>query len=125
MISTPHVLLVEDEFLIRMNTTEFLQDAGFVVIEAWDGHEAIRLLETIDCLHLLFTDVRMPGTVDGVDLAHHVRQRYPTLPVLVVSGYAPDLPARLDALSPPLTFISKPYKHRDIVQTLKQFTADA
>ena len=123
MDSAPRILLVEDEFLVRLNAAEFLENAGFEVIEAWDGQEAVRLLGVIGHFHALFTDVRMPGTIDGVDLAFHVRQRHPILPVLVVSGYAPNLALRLDALSPPVTFIGKPYADRDVVRTLKQFTA--
>jgi CheY-like chemotaxis protein len=59
---------------------EFLQDAGFKVVEAWDGEEAIRLLEAGGRFEALHTDVRMPGRVDGIDLVHEARRRYPACP---------------------------------------------
>lgn len=59
------VLLVEDENLIRLVTSEILQDEGFEVVEAWNGDEAVRLLDGPDSFDILFTDVQMPGTLDG------------------------------------------------------------
>ena len=114
----PRVLLVEDEVLIRMMMGEILRDEGFEVIEAWSGDEAVKLLASCGPLEALFTDVRMPGDVDGIDLAHHVRLSHPGLPVLVVSGYAVNLTERLGGLKPPVKFLDKPYDFAMVVVAL-------
>lgn len=88
-------LLVEDEGIIRLVAAETLRDAGFAVVEAWDGDEAARLLNRVDGFDVLFTDVRMPGTLDGIDVAVHARRREPAIPVLVVSGHTAQLTSRL------------------------------
>jgi CheY-like chemotaxis protein len=117
------VLLVEDEGLIRLLTAEVLQEEGFEVVEAWNGVEAIRLLDGPDGFDVLFTDVRMPGALDGIDVAEHARRRDPTIPILVVSGYAVDLRRRLSALEPAAVFLSKPYNMREIVDALRRLMA--
>lgn len=116
------VLLVEDEGLIRMMTAEFLQDEGFEVTEAWDGDEAARLLDGPARFDVLFTDVRMPGVLDGIGVAMHARRRWATLPLLVVSGYAPQLVARLGALNPAAAFIGKPYDLDKVAGTLRRLS---
>ena len=121
-MATARVLLVEDEGLIRLMTAEILRDEGFEVVEAWDGDEAARLLNKLDGFDVLFTDVRMPGTLDGIDVAVHARRRDPAIPVLVVSGYAAQLMSRLGVLDPAAVFISKPYDLEEIVDALKRLT---
>lgn len=117
------ILLVEDEGLIRLITSEALCDEGFEVVEAWNGDEAAKLLDGPDRFDVLFTDVQMPGTLDGIDVAVHARRRDPAVPVLVVSGYAGQLTSRLDVLAPPpAVFISKPYSLEEIVTALKRLT---
>lgn len=117
-MATTRVLLVEDEGLIRLVAAEALQDEGFEVIEAWDGDEAARLLSGPGTFDVLFTDVRMPGVLDGVDVAIHARVRHPAIHVLVVSGYAPNLIARLGMLEPAVHFMSKPYILAEVVAKL-------
>ena len=119
----PRILFVEDEFLIRLTMVEFLQDAGFDVVEAWDSAEAIRVLGQHTVFQALITDVRMPGALDGIDLAHYVRQRYPTMPIVVVSGYAANLTQRLGDLHPPATFFDKPYVYQKVATALGHLTA--
>ena len=121
-MATTRVLLVEDESLIRLVTADYLRDEGFEVVEARDGDEAARLLDTLDGFDVLFTDVRMPGMLDGVEVAVRARQRHPELPVLVVSGYAARLTDRLGALQPPTVFMGKPYALREVVDTLGRLT---
>lgn len=121
-MATARILLVEDEGLIRMVTADYLRDEGFEVVEAWDGDEAARLLDASDRFDVLFTDVRMPGVLDGVDVAVRARRRHPKLPVLVVSGYAARLASRLGALQPPAVFMNKPYALREIVDALGRLT---
>ena len=121
-VAAVRVLLVEDEGLIRFVTSELLRDEGFEIIEAMDGDEAVRLIDGSDGLDVLFTDVQMPGTLDGVEVAEYARRRHPTLPVLVVSGYAAKLISRLGVLKPPAVFINKPYGLEEIVEVLKRMT---
>ncbi len=122
-MAAARVLLVEDEGLIRMMTAEFLVDEGFEVVEAWDGDEAARLLDGPDRFDILFTDVRMPGTLDGIDVAVHARRRDPRISVLVVSGYTGQFTSRLGVLAPPAVFISKPYDVIEIVDVLRRLAA--
>lgn len=121
-MATTRVLLVEDDDLVRLMAAEVLRDEGFEVVEAQDGDEAARLLDDPDGYDVLFTDVRMPGTLDGVDVAMHLRQRHPAIPVLVVSGGAPRLMSRLGKLEPPVVFINKPYRLQEIVAALNSMT---
>ena len=116
------VLLVEDEGLIRMVMAEFLQDEGFDVMEAWNGDEAVRLLDGPNDVHILFTDVQMPGSRDGVDVAVHARRLYPQIPILIVSGYATALISRLGVLDPAALFMSKPYRLREVGEALHRMS---
>ena len=119
------VLLVEDESIIRLVAAEVLHDEGFEVAEAWNGAEAVRLLNGPGTFDVLFTDVRMPGTLDGVDVAIYARSRYPAIPVLVVSGYAAHLMTRLSVLEPVAHFMSKPYNLAEVVDKLNQLVGPA
>ena len=116
------VLLVEDEALIRLVTAEMLRDEGFEVFEARNGDEARALLNDPDDFDVLFTDVRMPGTLDGIDLVLLIRRRHPTIPVLVVSGYAANIMRRLSGLQPAAVFISKPYSLAKVADVLHRLT---
>lgn len=101
-MATFRVLLVEDESLIRWMLAEALEDEGFDVVEAVDGDEGIKGLETCGVFNVLLTDVRMPGSIDGVHLATYARARDSELPVVVVSGHAANLQRRLGELDPVL-----------------------
>ena len=101
------VLFVEDDGLIQMLVADFLHDEGFVVTEARDGDEAAGLLDAAHGLDILFTDVRMPGTLDGVDLACQARRQHPALPLLIVSGYASQLTTRLGVFDPAAAFSAR------------------
>ena len=81
------VLVVEDECLIRMTVVDHLRDVGFTVVEAGTGDEAIAILTAGAGLDLVFTDVRMPGLADGMDVLRFVRRTQPDLPVLMTSGH--------------------------------------
>ena len=114
------VLVVEDDQLIRMDTASSLEAADFTVYEASNAAEAIRLLALHDEITLIFTDINMPGSMDGLALAHYVRGRWPPVKIIVTSGYkkinGSDLP--VGAL-----FIEKPYQLKHIVQKMKQLDA--
>jgi len=81
------VLFVEDDPLVRNVVPPALQSAGFRVLCAADGEQALRVLETGEQIDLLFTDIVMPGTINGIDLAHRVRNRYPGVRVVLATGY--------------------------------------
>lgn len=81
------ILVVEDETLIRMVSTEMLEDAGFRVIEAQSADEALKILEQAADVQLLFTDIRMPGSMDGLELAELVHRRWPNIRLLLTSGH--------------------------------------
>ena len=118
----PKVLLVEDDETIRLVTSTALRDAGFEVIEAKTGDEAILLLADPDDIDALFTDVRLPGTLDGIDLAHETRRAFPQMPVVIASGYAAQLTQRLRGLKPPPAFLPKPVSLDKIVTTIRNMT---
>jgi DNA-binding response OmpR family regulator len=117
------VLLVEDEFMVREMAADTLKDEGFEVIEAATGDEAARLLVDPDAIDVVFTDVRMPGKMDGIDVAVHARELHPGIAVLVVSGFAPQLWERLEGLDPPAAFLSKPYRTQDVVSNIRRLAA--
>ena len=121
-MAAARVLLVEDEFLIRLVTAEMLRDEGFEVVEAWDGDVARGLVDSLDGFDVLFTDVQMPGTLDGIDVALHARRRHPAIPVLVVSGYAAHRVRRLSGLDPAAVFMSKPYNMVEVLNVLHRLT---
>jgi len=110
------VLVVEDEVLIRLAVADALRSAGLDVIEAATGDEALAVLGSSATVDLVFTDIQMPGSTDGLALAQIVRQTRPTLRVIVASGNAP-----LPWPSPDLAdaFFGKPYAFDRIVERIK------
>lgn len=113
----PVVLVVEDEGLIRMNAISMVEEAGFEAIAASNADEAIRILESRNDIRAVFTDVQMPGSMDGVRLARVVRNRWPPVALIVTSGQADvpesDLPAGG-------RFLRKPYAPLQIETALRQ-----
>jgi CheY-like chemotaxis protein len=81
------VLVVEDEAILRLHAIDLVEEAGFSAIEAKNADEAIVILESRSDITLLLTDVNMPGSMDGVKLAHAVRNRWPPVKIVVVSGH--------------------------------------
>ena len=80
------VLVVEDEVVLRMAVSAHLRDAGFVVIEAVDAQEAVELLHANHSIQLVFSDITMPGAMDGDQLADWISERYPEIRILLTSG---------------------------------------
>jgi CheY-like chemotaxis protein len=111
------VLVVEDEVLVRMHLTEMLQDAGYLTLEASSAAEALAILEKHREIRVVFTDIQMPGTMDGIALARYVRKRWPPTIIVVSSGKtrpkAGELPDDMD-------FLAKPYE----AQSLNRIMSD-
>lgn len=82
------VLVVEDDSIIRMGAVDLVLSAGYDALEASGADEAIRILESRSDIDLVFTDVQMPGTMDGIKLSHYIRDRWPPVRLLVASGNA-------------------------------------
>jgi two-component system, response regulator PdtaR len=84
----PVILIVEDEFLIRIDAADMIRSGGFAVIEATDADEAIEILERRLDITVVFTDVHMPGSMDGLKLAAAIRGRWPPIKIVATSGKA-------------------------------------
>jgi two-component sensor histidine kinase len=82
----PNVLVVEDEMILRMRAIDIVEDAGFNPVEAVNADQAISILESRSDISLLFTDIQMPGSIDGLRLAHAVHERWPSVKIILVSG---------------------------------------
>jgi CheY-like chemotaxis protein len=115
-----HVLVVEDDFFNRWHAVNLVEDAGFTAIEASNADEAIAILERRKDIRIVFTDIDMPGSMDGLRLAHAIRKRWPPIELIVTSGYFnphdADLPERA-------RFFPKPYSDQEVVSTLQHFAA--
>lgn len=85
-VSKPIVLVVEDEMVLRMRAVDIVEDAGFEPVEAVSADQAIEILESRDDISLLFTDIQMPGSIDGLKLAHATHARWPHIKIILVSG---------------------------------------
>src|SRR3954470_2563217 len=111
------VLVVEDDPLLRMNAVDMIGEAGFRVIEAPDADAAIELLESRSDIRLIFTDIDMPGSMDGLALAHAVADRWPPVGIVATSGHfkvsETDLPTGG-------RFIQKPYRQHQVVGMLSE-----
>ena len=109
------VLVVEDNAIIRMGAVDLVLSAGYEALEACDADEAIRILETRNDVELVFTDVQMPGTMDGIKLSHYIRDRWPPVKLIVASGNA-----ILEESSLPFgsRFFSKPYDDNTIAEAM-------
>lgn len=115
------VLLVEDETMVRMLGCDVLEEAGFEVIEAANADEALAVLREREDVQVLFTDVEMPGSLNGYRLAHLTHERWPQVKVLIVSGRSHPGPGDLP---PGGTFIGKPYSPADLVRRLRELAGD-
>lgn len=120
--SLPLIIVVDDEPSLRMLATDVFEDAGFEVIVAASGPEALKALEVRQDVQAVVTDVQMPGDPDGLALAHAFRERCPRCAIVVVSGRA--IPAARE-LAVDAAFMSKPYDNRDIVATVERLIARA
>jgi CheY-like chemotaxis protein len=116
------VLVLEDEPLVRMDIVMSLEADGFTVFEASNADEAIVVLNARSDIRLMFTDIDMPGSMDGLKLAVAVRDRWPPVMIIVTSGHR----HMSDTLLPVVgRFFSKPYDHTQIISTVREMVASA
>jgi two-component system, response regulator PdtaR len=108
------ILIVEDNTLIRMGAVDLVLSVGYEALEAKHADEAIGILEQRDDIDLVFTDVQMPGTMDGIKLSHYIRDRWPPVKLMVASGAAILMENMLPTGT---TFFPKPYD--DLTITLE------
>ena len=121
----PTILVVEDEVLIRLVIADYLRDCGYKVHEAVSGEEAIAILQAPEVsIDVVFSDVEMPGSMDGFALARWVRANKPGMEVILTSGIerSADIAATLCEAGPLMT---KPYSSQDVVDRLRQLAAKA
>ncbi|WP_421917601.1 response regulator [Mesorhizobium sp.] len=111
------ILIVEDNAIIRMGAVDLVVHAGYVALEASNAEEAIRLLEARTDIVLVFTDVGIPGTMDGIKLAHYIRNRWPPVKLIVSSGLSVIEKGQLPEGS---HFFPKPYSDGTIVEQLRR-----
>jgi len=116
----PVVLIVEDELLLRMNALDVIEAAGFEVVEAANADEAIEILEARRDIGVVFTDIQMPGSMDGLKLVRAVRGRWPSIKIVATSGHIgvaqTDLPEGG-------RFLPKPYSPGQVMDVLRELTA--
>ena len=116
------VLVVEDEMVLRMRTVDMVEDAGFTSVEAVDADEAVAILGSRSDIALLFTDIQMPGSMDGLKLAHAVHERWPPIKIILVSGQLGlaniDIPA--DS-----RFFGKPLEAREMIVEMQNMIGHA
>ena len=119
-IAKPVVLIVEDEPIIRWASADMLTDSGFDVIEARDADEALSVLRSRDDVRVLFTDIDMPGSIDGLELAAIAHALWPKLRILVTSGKSVPSPRALPEFG---RFVGKPYAQEQIVRDIGRLLA--
>lgn len=116
----PTILIVEDEPLLLMDAVDLVGEAGFEAVEASNADEAIAILTSRSDIRIVLTDIDMPGSMDGVKLAHYVRDRWPPIEIIIVSGHrklaAEEMPDRG-------LFFSKPYSRHAITAAMRRLAA--
>lgn len=112
-------MIVDDEYLVRRLGVDILEEGGYEVIEAANAAEALRRLENDAEVVVLFTDVNMPGTPDGLGLAQLVSSRWPNIKIVVASGAVRPLPTELPDNG---LFLSKPYRADELLALIGKLT---
>src|SRR6476660_4921515 len=115
------VLVVEDEGLMRLHAMQLVEEAGYEPVEARNADEAIAILEARKDIRIVFTDIDMPGSMDGLKLARAIRDRWPPIELILTSGHF-DVPEG-DFLARGL-FFSTPYHDNEIVSALRRFASE-
>jgi CheY-like chemotaxis protein len=116
------VLVVEDEMLLRMRAVDMVEDAGYTSVEAVDADEAVAILESRSDVALIFTDIQMPGSMDGLKLAHTVHERWPPIKIILVSGQLK--PANID-IPADSRFYGKPLEAKEMIAEMQSMIGHA
>ncbi|MGO4405161.1 response regulator [Bosea sp. RAF48] len=116
----PTILIVEDEPLLLMDAIDMVEEAGFEAVEAFNADRAIEILASRSDIRIVLTDIEMPGSMDGVKLAQYVRDRWPPIEIIIVSGHrtvaAEDMPDRG-------LFFSKPYNRHALASAMRRLAS--
>ena len=121
-VAPPVVLIVEDEMLLRMRAVDMVEDAGYTSVEAVDADEAVTILEARSDIALLFTDIQMPGSMDGLRLAHAVHERWPPIKIILVSGA---LKLEKSDIPPDSRFFGKPLEAKEMIAEMQEMIGHA
>ena len=121
-VAPPIVLVVEDEMLLRMRAVDMVEDAGYASVEAVDADEAVAILESRSDIALMFTDIQMPGSMDGLGLARAVHERWPPIKIILVSGALklPDID-----IPPDSRFFGKPLEPSEMIAEMQEMIGHA
>lgn len=111
------VLVVEDEPLQRFDAVDLAEAAGFEAVEAASAEDAIRILEGRPDIRVVFTDIDMPNGIDGMKLAAAIRDRWPPIEIIIVSGRRRPRPEEMPKRG---VFFAKPYKRHEIAATMRE-----
>lgn len=109
----PAVLVVEDEPLLRFHAVDLLEESGFLVAEAANAEAALDMMESRGDVGVLFTDIQMPGRIDGMELARQVHERWPDVLLIITSGQKRPTCAEIPNDG---RFVAKPYRGEDLVR---------
>jgi CheY-like chemotaxis protein len=116
------VLVVEDEMLLRMRVVDMVEDAGYISVEAVDADEALAILLSRSDIALLFTDVQMPGSMNGLQLAHVVHERWPPIKIILASGQLKLLTTDIPRDS---RFFGKPLRSDQMIAEMREMLGHA
>jgi DNA-binding NtrC family response regulator len=116
------VLIVEDEMLLRMRVVDMVEDAGYVPVEAVDADEAMVILRSRSDIVLMLTDVQMPGSMNGLQLAHAVRENWPPIKIILASG---QLKLSGNDIPPGSRFFGKPLQSTEIIAEMREMLGGA
>lgn len=120
MYNSCAILIVEDSGPIRLGAVDMAEREGFLVFEAANADDAIAILEAHPEIRLVFTDIEMPGSMDGLKLAQYISLRWPPIRLIVVSG---EVPRERAALPDGMLFFAKPYRQSDIATAMRSLLA--
>ena len=116
------VLVVEDEMLLRMRAVDMVEDAGYIPVEAADADQAVAILESRSDIALMFTDIQMPGSMDGLGLAHSVHERWPPIKIIMVSG---QLKLANTDIPTDSRFFEKPFEAGEMIAEMQSMIGQA
>jgi len=115
------VLIVEDEMMLRMRVVDMVEDAGYVPVEAVDADEAMAILQSRSDIVLMLTDVQMPGSMNGLQLAHAVHERWPPIKIILASG---QLQLTGSDIPQDSRFFGKPLQSAEIVAEMREMLGE-